>query len=406
MRGLFYVAFQHHVACLIGIHHAASVETKPSVSKKMIGIGLALVFVYGVLILYYTFKFKSTLTYKKGMPQHSFSILIPFRNEEKHLPQLLRGLESIDYPSHLFEILLIDDHSEDQSNPICQVWKAEHSNLDVRILENQNQVKSPKKSAILTALKTVKNAYILTTDADCILPEEWLMQYDQFLQNTPSDLIAGPVKIIEDSLFWTKFQVLDMMSLQVIGLGSFNTKSPLFCNAANLCYKTQTLKEINAFDSHKDIISGDDVFNLEAFQNSGKTIKAIVNPNATVWTEPEINFKSLTQQRIRWASKAKYYNNNGLKVIGLFVFLTNLSLVLSMAIALIYSPFLELHLLLWILKLGVDFYALFVGNQFFKTNLCLREYLIMLVIYPFVSSYFALLSLNGKFNWKGRNFKA
>ena len=368
-------------------------------------LAIGLVILYALVILYYTLNFKETKSLKPLQAKHSFSIIIPFRNEEKHLPQLLKCLEQLDYPPSLFEIFMVDDHSEDQSKLICIAWKAEHSNLNVSILENQNLAKSPKKSALLTALQHVKTEYILTTDADCLIPEQWLSEFDTSLQNNPSDLVAGPVKIIEEANFWTKFQVLDMMSLQVIGLGSFNTSSPLFCNAANLCYNTQTLKAIQAFKNHKDIISGDDVFNLEVFTQQGKKVAAVVHQEATVWTKAEQNFQDLTQQRIRWASKAKFYNNIRLKGLGLLVFLTNLTLVLSLVLLLFFKSFFNYWWLLWLLKLGIDFYALFVGNTFFKTNLCLREYLIMLVVYPFVSSYFAIWALKGTFRWKGRAFK-
>lgn len=368
-------------------------------------IGLVIVIVYAVLILYFTTGFKATQLSGKSASQFSFSIIIPFRNEEKHLPNLLRSLNELQYPESLFEIILVDDHSEDKSQAICRNWKAENPTMQIKLLDNQNLVKSPKKSAVLTALQYVENEYILTTDADCLLPEEWLSTFNQFLQQKPSDLVAGPVKLIENSGFWTKFQVLDMMSLQVVGLGSFNAPPALFCNAANLCYKTDTLKAINPFERHQDIASGDDVFNLEAFQRHKKHVTTLLHPKATVWTKGEKDFAALTQQRIRWASKAKFYSNGLLKFLGLLVLLTNLLLVLSLAFIFIFEDLVQFWWLFWVLKLSIDFYVLYVGNRFFRINLCFRDYLMMLVVYPFISSYFALLALKGKFSWKGRVYE-
>jgi len=368
-------------------------------------IGLVLGSLYSSVILYYTLRFKINTNIIKTNPYHSFSVVIPFRNEETQLPQLLKCLERLNYPPALFEILLVDDFSEDASKKICESWKKDNSTLNISILDNQKLVKSPKKSAVLTALKEVKNEYTITTDADCLIPENWLFIFNQCIIEHSSDLIAGPVKIVEGSGFWTTFQVLDMMSLQVIGLGSFQTTSPLFCNAANLCYNTQTLKDIKAFDGHKDIASGDDVFNLEVFVQNEKKITALVHQEAMAWTTPEVNFKALTQQRIRWASKAKFYTNGVLKRIGILVFITNVSLVLSLILAFFIDSYFDYWWVLWTIKMGTDFYALYQGNYFFKTNLCLRQYLVMLAVYPFISSYFALLALNGKFTWKGRAMK-
>jgi cellulose synthase/poly-beta-1,6-N-acetylglucosamine synthase-like glycosyltransferase len=372
----------------------------------MIGFLSLLVLVYCSILLFYAFRFKAylPLNLKERKPEASFSIIVPFRNEAINIQQLLDCFSQLNYPSALFEIILIDDHSDDESKSICEQWKSGNKQINIKLIDNQDLAKSPKKSAILTALEVVKHEYILTTDADCLVPENWLKYYDQHLQVQSSDLVAGPVKIIEDFRFWTKFQVLDVISLQVIGLGSFKTLTPLFCNAANLCYKTQSLLEIEAFDKHKNIISGDDVFNLEAFQTHGKTISALVHQSATVWTKAEKSFESLTQQRIRWASKAKFYSNKWLKGLGFVIFFTNLGLVLSLVYAFGLQRFQEFYWL-WIFKLSIDFYVLYIGNKFFKSTLCLRDYIVMLLIYPFLSSYFGVLSIRGKFNWKGRNYK-
>ncbi len=372
----------------------------------MMGFLSLLVLLYCIVMLFYAFRFKAYTPQdlEDKSPQNSFSIIIPFRNEAQHLPQLLKSISALNYPPSLFEILLIDDHSEDDSKAICEQWLTKNTRLNISILKNQNLAQSPKKSAIMTALEVAEKDYILTTDADCLLPEEWLLHFDEHLQNNASDLVAGPVRIIEDANFWTKFQVLDMMSLQVIGLASFKTPSALFCNAANLCYRTQVLKDIQAFDKHKDITSGDDVFNLEAFQKQGKAVSALVHSDATVWTKAEEDFQSLTQQRIRWASKAKFYSNTLLVALGVLVLLTNLGLILSLIFGFSSLDF-QWFWWLWMFKLGTDFYVLYVGNQFFNTALCLRDYLMMLLVYPFVSSFFGLWSLKGDFSWKGRDYR-
>jgi cellulose synthase/poly-beta-1,6-N-acetylglucosamine synthase-like glycosyltransferase len=365
-----------------------------------------LVLAYCMLMLFYALRFKAFRFYelKKDLPpKTNFSIIIPFRNEAEYLPQLLKSLSELKYPKNQFEIFLVNDHSEDDSKSICDDLIENLGLKNASTIDNQNLAKSPKKSAILSALSAVKGDYLITTDADCLLPQDWLRHYDMQIQDNPADLVAGPVKIIENNKFWTKFQVLDMMSLQVIGLGSFKTPTPLLCNAANLCYKVETLLDIEAFEAHKDIVSGDDIFNLESFQKSNKSVKAIVHPDVTVWTKAESHFNDLTQQRIRWASKAKFYKNKWLIILGLIVLLTNLSLVSSLVFAFASESF-QHFWWLWIFKISVDFCVLYIGNQFFKASLCLREYIIIMLIYPFVSSYFGVLSLDGKFNWKGRKY--
>ncbi len=373
----------------------------------MIFFCLLLILTYIIVMLFYAIKFKTFETYNLDShePKIYFSILIPFRNEVENLPQLLKCLGELNYPKHLFQIYLIDDYSEDDSKQVCIKYIEKLGFKNVQILENKNLAKSPKKSAILTALEHINSGYVVTTDADCLIPEDWLLHFDQCIQKTNADLIAAPVRIMNENTFWQKFQVVDLMSLQVIGLASFKTQNALMCNAANLAYNVKTLKDLNAFDKHKEHISGDDIFTLHYFRKAEKVLKAIIHQDAVVWTKAQQNFKDLTQQRIRWASKAKYYQNQKLIGLGVLVFLTNLVLVLSLGLAFMFESFKLWFWLLWVLKIMTDFVVLYRGNQIFKTGLCSKDYILMLLIYPFVSVYFAVLSFSGTFTWKGRDYK-
>lgn len=45
----------------------------------------------------------------------TFSICIAFRNESENLPALLKSLKALNYPKDLFEIILVNDYSTDNS---------------------------------------------------------------------------------------------------------------------------------------------------------------------------------------------------------------------------------------------------------------------------------------------------
>lgn len=367
----------------------------------------AVVLLYAVIMLFYGVQFKKlhiqNLNY--SVPKTKFSIIIPFRNEADNLPKLIKSLSELIYPNILFEIYFVDDFSEDDSKSICLKYIKKYKLDNVRVLTNQNLAKSPKKSAVLTALQLIKNGYVLTTDADCLLPDKWLLHFNQHIEKHKPVLIAGPVCMATEKTFWSRFQVLDLMSMQVIGLGSFKTTNPLMCNAANLAYEVKTLKSLHAFHQHQHHISGDDIFNLQIFKRSGKKISALVHPEALVWTKTESSFEKLTQQRIRWASKAKYYKNSVLIGLGLLVFITNLGLVISLFQLLFEGDFDKFFWLIWLIKLAVDYIILRIGQKFFKPGICMKDYVLMLIVYPFINLYFAIFSFIGKFTWKGRSYK-
>lgn len=124
-----------------------------------------------------------------------FSIIVPFRNEAENLPVLLSSLARINYPESKYEIILVNDESEDISVEIIEEFQKTYLGFNLKVLENQRTSNSPKKDAISTAINSAEFEYILTTDADCNVPVNWLKSYNDFILKTGNKLIAGPVAL-------------------------------------------------------------------------------------------------------------------------------------------------------------------------------------------------------------------
>ncbi|MDY0152586.1 MAG: glycosyltransferase, partial [Candidatus Cloacimonas sp.] len=68
---------------------------------------------------YYGYKrHKPTLSFKK----RTVSVIIVARNESKNLQELLLCLLNQDYPKDLYEVILADDDSEDDSEAVAQKY--------------------------------------------------------------------------------------------------------------------------------------------------------------------------------------------------------------------------------------------------------------------------------------------
>src|SRR5690606_27266036 len=185
-----------------------------------------------------------------------FSVIVPFRNEAENLPVLLESISKLKYPSHLYEIILVDDASGDDSvNTIKKILATFKFNQDaptnITILNNDRKTNSPKKDAITSAIHIAKNEWIVTTDADCQLPEFWLHSFDEFIQKTNAKCIVAPVTYhFNHQHFLNKFQLLDILSLQGATMGGFGLKKPFLCNGANFAYQKIIFKEMNGFDGN------------------------------------------------------------------------------------------------------------------------------------------------------------
>lgn len=340
-------------------------------------------------------------------PKNKFSIVIPFRNESENLPDLLKSIATINYPKNLFEILLIDDYSKDNSVKIIETFTSKNTDFNISILKNKNTFGSPKKNALKLAIKKSKFDWIITTDADCLVPKNWLQSFNSFIETHHPIFIAAPVKYEAENSFLNSFQQLNFTSLIGSTIGSFGLKKPIFCNGANLCYLKSSFIEVNGFNGNNKIASGDDVFLLEKMtEKYPKKVKYLNSTAVIVTTKPEKTWNNFINQQLRWAGKSGSYTNNFTKFVGILVFLENLILI-----GLFFTSFFSFTALI---TLGVIYSSKLVFDSILisktEKNLNIKsnyfQYLISGIFYPFFSVIIALTSLLFKgFTWKGRNFK-
>jgi len=68
---------------------------------------------------------------EKEATDHLFSIMVPARNEELVIGRTLQTILMLDYPTELFEVLLIDDGSGDRTGEIARKLRESFPNLDI-----------------------------------------------------------------------------------------------------------------------------------------------------------------------------------------------------------------------------------------------------------------------------------
>ncbi len=378
-------------------------------------IAIIVILVYLLIIGLLTYGFDKVDHFKlQDLPAKTkFSIVIPFRNEAENLPKLLASISKLNYSNSKFEIILVDDASEDDSISIIQnvidtkPSKKDFTRLDtIRIIKNERTSNSPKKDAITSAIKVSKFNWIITTDADCVLPKYWLDTFDECIQTKSSNCIVAPVTYHGENSFFNRFQTLDFLSLQGATIGGFGLSRPFMCNGANFGYRKSLFLNVNGFEGNTNIASGDDIFLLEKFiKHDAEKVHYLKSHNAIVTTNPAASISSLVQQRLRWASKTSHYNIWFAKLIGLAVLLGNLvCLALIPAVLMSYIA-LKIAIALFVIKFSIDLLLLFKTSRFYKQETLMLSYLFSSLFYPFFSVYIALLSAFKSYNWKGRTFR-
>ena len=365
---------------------------------------LILLFIlYGSLITYYWLAWKAIPAYIPAGPaqQTMISVIIPARNEEGNIKQLLVALQDQTWPKDLFEIIVVDDHSTDATAAIVQQFPG------VKLIRlKDDSLNSYKKKAIETGIAAATGSLIVTTDADCLPLPGWLGLLAAFKEEKKSVFIAAPVVIDCNSSLLQVFQAMDFMVLQGITGAAVYKRQLSMCNGANLAYERNVFYEVEGFKGIDHIASGDDMLLMHKItkQYPGH-VHYLKSKDAIVSTQPMKTWKTFLNQRIRWASKAGSYDDKRITAVLLLVYLFNLSF-LVLLLAGCWSPVYWIYFLaLWVAKTIIELPLFISLADFFNKKWAVKFFFLFQPLHIFYTIISGLFGQFGKYEWKGRRVK-
>ncbi len=367
--------------------------------------------IYLLLINLYYFWFSRLKIFQPAesiVPVTRFSIIIPARNEAENIEACIQSIQKNNYPQNLFEIIIADDFSTDATPEIVEQLAKEF--LNIRLIKlgnliNQN-INSYKKRAIELAIAESKFEWIITTDADCILPQQWLKLYDAYIQTNKNVFVAAPVMFTCNNSLLSIFQCLDFMSLQGITAASVSAGFHTMCNGANLAYSKNVFNEVDGFKNADHIASGDDMLLMHKIKiKYPSAIGYLFNQNAIATTPPMPDWRSFFNQRIRWASKATSYKDKGIFFVLLLVYLTNLCLCILFVLCFFRLPLFYFLLTFILTKALFELPFMYRAAKFYSLQRIMIWFVLMQplhITYTIISGW---LGKFGTYKWKGRKVK-
>lgn len=131
------------------------------------------------------------------------SIIIPAYNVEKYIDRCLHSVVSQDIPPHQYEIIVVDDGSNDLTPHILNDWSQKYDNI--KIYTQQNSGQSVARNFGLT--KAVGN-YIFFVDADDIIEFNTLKNLIQISEHNELDILRFDFFNSENKTFLGVFDKL------------------------------------------------------------------------------------------------------------------------------------------------------------------------------------------------------
>lgn len=233
------------------------------------------------------------LNKNKRLPK--VSIIISAYNEQEKIYDSIESLKSIDYPKNLFEIIIVNDGSTDQTSNIVRKYVDETS-----IILVDNKKNKGKAACLNQGISLAQGEFVACMDADTVVPKDILKKIIPYFDDGKTGAVTVSVEVKRANNFLQKIIALEYklgLSLFLKVFSSFNcihvTPGPFSI------YRTVLLEKIGGFDINN--ITED----LEIAYRIHKSGYKIANcMNVSVHTITPNNFKALYRQRKRWYSGA------------------------------------------------------------------------------------------------------
>ena len=353
-------------------------------------------------LMMYSFHTKERDTLPITQTGHSVTFLIPFRNECDVLKDCVDSIVKQAAALVQYEILLLDDHSDDGSSDIArQLSQTQDSIHYIRC------TKHGKKHALAEGNQRANHAWIFTADADCTYNDVRFNDLVSYTSSKALDVLALPVLIKPSSSFSGNYQFWDSLGLMLVTVNALHHRWFLSASGAAMLYRKKSFCSIKPYDDNFRIASGDDQFLLYAFRQKGlRQLQMMKHVDQKVWTKAASNWRDIVQQRLRWASKSQILRDG---VLNLFLQINgaaNLMIVLGLPLSLFEIRILYGVLLIYGLKMAVEGVLLYSAAHFWKVQSKGKYLLLTTLIQPFLVVFIVTnYVFKKRIIWKNRYIK-
>jgi len=335
------------------------------------------------------------------------SVIIPVRNEAHNITPLIRCLENQAYAYEHFEVIFIDDYSEDGTYEQL-INFSKKSVADIRVYQLEKDAvegTSHKKAAITYGMTKASGELILLTDGDVLLERNWIQVYAGAFTGTDSKFISGPV-VMDGEGFIDDVQSLEFSSLIGAGAAAIYYNKPILCNGANLAFRKEAFFEVKGYEGYEKIISGDDEFLMYKISKRYPSgISFLKSIQAIVHIQPKSGISEFYDQRRRWSGKWRKHPNPLSKALAIYIFIVHLSFLLLFIFGISKLVTLNAVILLLAIKLLLEFIYFKLMYRFLIKRLKVIPFMISSLVYPLYAVTFGILSNLGGYEWKERHFK-
>lgn len=334
------------------------------------------------------------------------TVIIPARNEADNIRACLTSILANDYPDSLLQIIVVDDHStDDTATRVLELEDERVLLLSLADYPAAQESQAFKKQAITYAMAYATGRLIFTTDADCVAHRSWLATMVSYYEVWRPRMMAGVVQFHREESAFERFQSLDFLGMIGIAAAGIELNMMRMCNGANLAYEKAAFEAVGGYEGVDDRASGDDMLLMhKVMARFPEGVAFVKHPAAGTYTVGKPDLRSFYQQRLRWATKSAGYQERQLTVYLGMVWLFCVSIgVTVLLLPLYWGALWPLVLLQLTVKMVSDYRYLGAVSRYFGRRDLMRGFA-RSSVYHWVYIVVVGLAANvvQRYEWKGR----
>jgi chlorobactene glucosyltransferase len=212
---------------------------------------------------------------KHSLVEPSFvSVLIPARNESKNIERCIISLLNQDYPN--YEIIVLDDNSEDDTMEKLQKIKGEYPNLIIHSGEPLLEGWTGKNFACYTLSRYAKGKWLLFTDADTVHAQNSISSSIATIQRENAELLSLMpclvMKSFSEKLFMplAHFALLSFLPLKM--MNTIKEPRAVIAMGPFMLINAEFYRRMGGHEKNKSEIVDDLKLAQEVKKNGGKVV--------------------------------------------------------------------------------------------------------------------------------------
>jgi len=265
-----------------------------------------------ILFSSYTLIMYSFSKKKEEIPENvhhpTITLIVPMYNEEKVIQEKIENISYLDYPKEKLTIILLDDHSNDDSKDIS-IQTIKKKSLDAKVIESQGG--KGKARALNWIFPSLESEITIISDADALLKEDSLLQLTKNFTDPDIGGATGKIIILSDKARASKSQEESYrFFFDIWRLGESNIHSVSVCNGPLMGFRTDLLKKIkidpDAYADDSDML----------FKVIRSGYRVVYEPCAIVYERVPLSVKGRIIQKMKRINGLRKVYTNNLDMLG------------------------------------------------------------------------------------------